>query len=120
MIVDRHGYLSDPATTAVQQGSIVVKKSHAVHSDRLSPKAAASVRHDGVGSVRSRSADVGKTIVVLFVVVCPLPGLRTAYFCLCDTVLFGVGSHKCYFYKNKKVSNISVVTCVLIIPSHQG
>lgn len=72
----------------------MLKKSHAVHSDTLSPKAAASARHDGVSSVRSRSADAGKTIVVLFVVVCSLPRLHTAYFCICDTVLFGVGSHK--------------------------
>lgn len=81
MIVDRHGYHSDLVATAAARISLVIKKSHAVHSDTLSPKAAASVRHDGVSSIRSRSADAGKTIVVLFVVVCPLPPrLHTVYF----------------------------------------
>lgn len=53
------------------------------HSDTLSLKAAASVRHGGVNSARCRSADAGKTIVVLFVVACPHG--------LCDTVLHGSG-----------------------------
>lgn len=63
LIVDRHGYHSDVVATAVQRGSHVVKKSHAVHSDTLSVKAGAPVRHDGVSSIRSMSADGGKTIV---------------------------------------------------------
>lgn len=71
-----------------------------MHSDTLSPKAAASVRHDGVSSVRTRSADAGKTSVVLFVVVCDLPRLHSACFSLCDAVLFGAGSHKCCFYRS--------------------
>lgn len=37
------------------------------------PKAAASVRHSGVSSIRSRSADAGKTIVVLLLLFFPLP-----------------------------------------------
>lgn len=54
-----------------------MKKSHAVRGDTLFlPTAAASLRHDGVGSVRCRSADAGKTIVVLFVVICAPSGLQ--------------------------------------------
>ncbi len=99
--------------------SLVVKKSHAVHSDTLSPKAAASVRHDGVSSVRSRSADAGKTIVVLFVVVCPLPPrLHTAYFLpLWHSAFWGLVHTSVAF---KRASNISVFTCVLIIQLQPG
>lgn len=74
---------------------MLLKKSHAVRSDTLSPKAAASVRHDGVGPVRSGSADAGKTIVVLFVVVCALARRHTqSIFASVTQCFFGVGTCK--------------------------
>lgn len=60
LIVGRHGYHPELAATAALRGSLVVKKSHAALGDTLSPKAAASVRHGGVSSIRYGSADAGK------------------------------------------------------------
>ncbi len=97
LIVDRHGNHSAAASWQCNEKLLLLKKSHAVHSDTLSPKAAASLRHDGVSSVRTRSADAGKTIVVLFVVVCAPARLHTAYFCLCFLGLLhtsGISLHR--------------------------
>ena len=89
-IVDCHGYHFELVATAVLQGSLVVKKSHAAHSNTLSPKAASSVRDVGVRSARCGSADASTTIIVLFAV-CPLTRLHTAAHCFCDTVLLKAG-----------------------------
>lgn len=111
LIVDRHGYHSDVVAAAVQRGSHVVKKSHAARSNRLSLKAAASVRHDGVSSFRSRSADAGKTIVVLFVVACLFfASVTQGYLVLVHTsVAFMV-----------LLIYLSVFTCALIMQLQPG
>lgn len=69
---------------------LLLLRSHMQHTvDTLSPKASASARRAEVSSLCCRSADAGKTVVVLFVA-CALIRLRTAYFCLCDTAFKGL------------------------------
>lgn len=67
----------------------------------FSPKAAASVKRGGVSPVRARSADAGKTIVVLFVDVCAVPRLHSSLFFATVTQYFSGMIHtSAAFYKS--------------------
>lgn len=85
LIAGRHGYHSDALMGRLCSEDLLLLRSHMrCPVTHFSSKGCCfSGRHAGVGSARCGSADAGKTIVVLFVVVCApaLPSHSLIFFC---------------------------------------
>lgn len=79
LIVDRRGYRWD-AGARLLCGAPVLLKSHAAAVTHFPPNAGAPARHSGVNSVRTGSADAGKTIVSCLLLSDTLARLHSAYF----------------------------------------
>lgn len=85
---------------------LLLLKSHAAAVTHFPPNAGAPARHSGVNSVRTGSADAGKTIVFYFLLSDALARLHSAYFFACVMHYFFGG--RVVFLIFTRVSNIKV------------
>lgn len=90
LIVNLHGYHSDPAAAAARPGPLVVKESHAAHSDTLSPKSCSlsEARWGQLFLFCCGSADASQTIVVLLLFVPCAGGTWTIFTPMTQEVFF--------------------------------